>query len=159
MGTITKETQNVYSSIEKYGPVRPSELVELLGVSTKNVYKHLGRLLEMNRVQKLGETPVVYYSVKDNTPKELNTLDSDDLLIEYNYIHVSPDGKMIRGMEGFEEWVRKNKLNLKKEKQAYIKSLGRLGKHIKNGLISGKGGIISGKKNLSLDEIFFSNFY
>ncbi|MBD3280447.1 hypothetical protein GF389_02900 [Candidatus Dojkabacteria bacterium] len=159
MNTITKETQSVYDSIKEYEPVRPSELVELLGISTKNVYKHLARLLEFQKVQKLGETPVVYYSTNKPKPKTINTLDTNDLLIEYNYLYVDPTGRLIPGMEGFRTWVRKNKFDLEKQKKAYVKSLGRLSKYIKNVLISAKGRILNGKKKIALSQVYYNNFY
>lgn len=155
---ITPETQKVYESIEEYGPIRPSELVKILEISTKNVYKHLSRLLKSQKVTKLGETPVVYYSVRKDQSSKLNSMDPNDLLIEHNYIYVSPTGELVRGLRGFEVWVRKNNSNLEKEKKAYVASLKRLSRYIEKGLIPAKGRILFGQKNLSIDHVFYSNF-
>lgn len=51
-------------AIKKCGAVRSSELVKKLGLSTKTIYKHLGILSDHGLIQKTGETPRVFYSVK-----------------------------------------------------------------------------------------------
>ncbi len=159
---MSDETKKILEVIKKYGSVRASELVKMLNVSTKTVYKHLNKLLDEELIEKRGTTPKVFYSLKKESCDEgalTNDFNIDNQLIEQNYIYVSPSGKVSRGLSGFCDWCQKNKLDVKKEKKNYIKNLKSIQKLKKDGLISAKKTILSGKNALYLDNIFFSDFY
>lgn len=66
---------------------------------------------------------------------------------------------MIRGVIGFKAWCQKNQFDFEKEKLFFIKRLKEIKKLKKNGVISGKKSILYGKKELYLNDIFFSEFY
>jgi hypothetical protein len=83
----------------------------------------------------------------------------EDQVIEQNYIYVSPSGEMARGVEGFQLWCQKNKFDFAKEKKSLTQKIVTTQKLKKDGLISAKKTILSGKKELHLDNIFFSDFY
>lgn len=156
---ISKEANNLLKAIQLYGPIRSSELAKKLGISIKTVYKHLTVLLDAQLITKTGETPMVYYAIKVGRPDELENIGQEDYLIEQNYIYVSPSGEIIRGVNGFQVWCQKNKFDFEKEKKALIKKIETTQKLKKDGVISAKKTILSGKKNLHLDNIFFSDFY
>jgi len=159
MNKITKETQEVLETIEKYGPIRSTEVAKMLNVSIKTVYKHLKRLLEDDLITKAGETPVVFYALKmENKIQEMEP-DKDNKLIEEDYIYVSPSGEMLRGLEGFQKWCEKNKFSVEKEKSLFIENIKAIQKYKREGLISAKKSILAGSKNIKLNDIFFSDFY
>lgn len=159
MEDISKETKKVLETIKQYGPLRSTELVKMLGVSIKTVYKHLGKLIDEQLITKTGTTPKVFYSAKNDHADSRIVLDENDRLIEQEYIHVSPSGEMTRGVDGFQSWCKKNGADFSKEKKLFSQKLKSIQKMKNNGVISAKKTILSGNGTLYLDDIFFSDFY
>ncbi len=160
MSNISKESKNVLKIIEHYGPIRSSDIVSTLSVSIKTVYKHLTILLGEDLIEKSGTTPKVFYFIKkEHLFNSKLILSINEQIIEQNYIYVSPSGELVRGLNGFYQWCHKNELAPKKEESLFIKSFKSIQKFKKNGLISVKKSILSGKADLYLDDIFFSDFY
>ncbi|MFP4514971.1 MAG: ArsR family transcriptional regulator [Parcubacteria group bacterium] len=161
MINISKEAQKVLETIERYGPIRSSELVKILGVSTKTIYKHLSILLDEELIKKAGTTPKVFYSINVSVLRDSLPLYNynDNNIIEDSYIYVSASGEILRGLAGFYTWCLKNNLDFKKESKLYISQLESMQKQKKSDLYSAKKIILSGKKNMYLDDIFFSDFY
>lgn len=162
MQKLSTDIKSILKIIETLGPIRSSEIIKKTNLSGKSVYKHLARLVDLNLIKKNGVTPKVYYTMSDKQElknKALNSFNIDDLVLEYNYAYVSPTGQIVRGLDGFRVWCSKNKFDFEKEKSLLIKRLKEVNKIKKNGLISAKQIILSGKVNLSIDNIFFSDFY
>lgn len=159
MNNISKEAKSVFDTIKRYGPIRSTELVKMLNVSAKTVHKHLLKLLDEQMIKKTGTIPRVFYAVNIDYESNLALFDEDDEVLEQSYIYVSPSGEIVRGVNGFQEWCRKNQFNFIKEKKAFLEKIKAINRLKKEGLISAKKTILSGKKNLYLDDIFFSDFY
>ena len=159
MNNISKEAKQVLETISKYGPIRSKEIVKMLGVSVKTVYKHLSKLFDEQLIKKTGTTPKVFYSVKESFVGDSVLLNEDNIIIEQNYIYVSPGGEIRRGIDGFSVWCRKNSFDFNKEKKLYISQLKSIRRLQRDGLYSAKKIILSGKEGMHLDNIFFSDFY
>ncbi|MDO8240553.1 MAG: helix-turn-helix domain-containing protein [Candidatus Moranbacteria bacterium] len=159
MENISQEAKNLLKAIELYGPIRSSELAKKLNISIKTVYKHLAALADEQLITKTGMTPQVYYAIKSSRIDVLAGAGQEDQFIEQDYIYVSPSGEMTRGIEGFQLWCQKNKFDFAKEKKMLTQKIVATQKLKKDGLISAKKTILSGKKELYLDNIFFSDFY
>lgn len=159
MKKMTKEIQQVLETIKRYGPIRSTEIVKILNVSSKTVYKHLSKLLDEQLIKKIGTTPRVFYVVRADSEDDFMAPDKNDQLVEQNYIYVSPSGEMIRGVNGFQIWCQKNQFDFVKEKKLFSEKMKLIQKLKKGGLISAKKSILSGKKGLYLDDVFFSEFY
>lgn len=159
MMNISKEATNLLEVIRQYGPIRPSELAKKLSVSDKTIYKHLATLLDEQLVKKIGSTSKTFYIVNTDRENNVETITQEDQIIEQNYIYVSPSGEMVRGIEGFQLWCRKNKFDFAKEKKTLTRKIKTTQEIKKDGVISAKKTILSGKKELYLDNIFFSDFY
>lgn len=160
MNNLTLETKAILDIIKKFGPLRSSEIVKISKISIKNVYKHLSRLLDEDLVKKSGSTPKVFYSIKKEENEEIEIKNLNDYLIEQSYIYLSPEGEIVRGVNGFNVWCKKNSFNFIKEKDNFQKKLKELQKKKKNGLFSAKDKILSSiTKDLYLDDIYFSDFY
>ncbi len=156
---ISKEAKQVLETIKSYSPIRATEIVKILNISTKTTYKHLSKLLEEQLIKKIGTTPKVFYAINTTADYDLVLLDKNNILIEENYIYVSPSGDMINGIKGFLTWCQKNNFNSDKEKKLFISNYKSLQKLKKNNLFSAKKIILSGKKDMHLNDIFFSDFY
>jgi len=155
----SKQQKQILEVIRLYGPVRSSELVRMLKISTKTAYKHLSALLARQKIKKTGTTPKVFYMVNESLENEAVVLDKIDQFVEQNYIYVSPTGEMTRGVAGFQLWCLKNKSDFEKEKKVFATRMQAMEKLRKNGVISAKKTILSGKGELFLNNIFFSEFY
>lgn len=159
MRNISKETMAVLSVIKQYGPIRSLDLVKFLNVSTKTIQKHLVILLDEQMVKKTGTTPKVFYVINIAHENNFLLLNDIDQIIENNYMYVSPDGEILRGVEGFHAWCKKNKFDFAKEKKLLAEKIKTVQKIKKNGLVSARKKILSSTNNLNLDEVFFSDFY
>ena len=159
MSNISKETEEVLKTIKQYGPMRSSEIVKMLNVSAKTIYKHLLILQDEQMIRKNGKIPRIFYVYNETNSEGVIISDESDQIIENNYIYVSPSGEMKRGVEGFQEWCKKNKFDFSKEKKALSEKIRVVQKIKKGGLISAKKKILSATENLNLDEVFFSDFY
>lgn len=159
MNNLSKETNKILNLIEKFEPIRSSELVKISSLSIKNVYKHLSRLLDEDLIKKSGSTPKVFYFIKADKNKNLLVKNIKDYFVEQNYIYVSPNGEIIYGINGFNVWCKKNNFDFIKEKNNFYKKLKELQKNKKNNLFSAKNKILAGKNKVYLDEIYFSDFY
>jgi len=161
MKEFSQETKEVLKIIKQYAPIRPSELTQELGISYKNLYKHLRRLQDKDLVIKTGGTPKVYYTLADTdkTTSYRHLTSSKDLLVEHNYIYVTPTGVMLRGLNGFETWCNKNSFDIESEKSRVVKKFKAIQKLKRNGLLSRKKHLLSGKYEIILDKVYFSDFY
>lgn len=161
MFEITQQTLAVLAEIKKFGPIRSSELSVKLDISTKNLYKHLKRLLDEELIRKTGQTPKVYYMSNYGESVPLDSSSLDDLLIEQNYIYVSPMSKMVRGVEGFSTWCKKNNFEVEKEKQLFVKKFKEINSLRKNGVISARHKLVESKnkQDIFLDHLYYGDFY
>lgn len=156
---LSNETSNVLDIIKEHNQIRSSEIVKILNISLKTVYKHLAKLLDEDLIVKVGSTPTVYYSIKKENENNRFVFDKNDIIINENYLYVSPSGEVNRGVAGFQEWCQKNKFEYDKEKKTFIEKFKAFEKLKKSGVISAKKSILSGKNKVYLDNIFFSDFY
>lgn len=156
---LSNETNKVLGIIKEHNQIRSSEIVKILNISLKTVYKHLSKLLDEDLIVKVGSTPTVYYSIKKENVNNSFVFDKIDIIINENYIYVSPSGEVIRGVAGFQEWCQKNKFEYDKEKMTFVEKFKVFEKLKKNGVISAKNSILSRKNKVYLDNIFFSDFY
>jgi predicted amidophosphoribosyltransferase len=158
MNTLSAESQRVYNTITKFGPIRAAQIVKMLGISTKTVYKHLASLQDEQLISKSGSTPKVFYQKYQTQEIGFNNEEYSQI-IEQNYLYVSPTGDLIRGVNGLKTWCLKNKFDFEQEKLAYIGKIKQVSKLKQNGVLSAKKTILSGKNKLYLDNIYFSDFY
>lgn len=159
MSSLNSHTRSVLKAVEKYGPVRSSELVIKLKISSKNLYKHLGKLLDERLIKKIGSTPKVFYSMSDDEKPAIDFMDVTDLFIEQNYIYVSPSGDILRGVYGFKYWCEKNKFSIEKHKKLFVSKLKLINKMKKDGVISAKNRILSSEKSSYLNNLYYNDFY
>ncbi len=159
MQNISKEAGAVLKIIKQYGPIRSSEIVKMLNVSAKTVYKHLLILLDEQIIQKTGKIPRIFYIYNETNSEGVIISNEADQIIENNYIYVSPSGEIKRGIDGFQTWCQKNTFDISKEKRLLSEKIKMVQKIKKDGLISAKKKILSATGNLNLDEVFFGDFY
>ena len=156
---VSSQSNKVLEEIKEKGPIRSSELIKNLNVSDKTIYKHLSNLKDAGIIIKEGNTPEIYYTLSDKKASNIEPITLNDLLIEQNYIYVSPSGSLTRGLSALYAWCIKNKFDFNKEKVQFVKTYKSMEKFKENGLIKAKKRILSQKYKVDLNEIYFSDFY
>ncbi len=156
---ISVEAKAILDEIDQKGPIRASELIKNIKVSSKTIHKHLANLQNLKLVAKSGMVPEVYYSRYSQADHKITPRTKSDLVIESNYIYVSPTGDITRGLNGFKIWCDKNDFNFEKEKKQFVDTHGAMSKFKKNGLISAKKRILSQKYAIDIDRLYFGDFY
>ncbi len=159
MTTYSKETLSVLKAIKDYNPIRPSDLCKKLSISNKSLYKHIDKLLADRKIKKTKSGRSVFYSLNKVEEINFNPLDTGDLLIEQNYMYVSPLGEMVRGVKGFNTWCQRNNTDAKKQKSLFVKKLKQVSKIKKDGLICAKNKTAYSQKTNYLDDLYYSDFY
>ena len=79
--------------------------------------------------------------------------------IEENYLIITPAGEFKEGVKGFIYWCEKNKLDPVKTAGEYVKTLAKYEAFKKDGLINGKQKFASTFEQISLDKVFYLDFY
>lgn len=108
---ITDTSDRILRYIRDNKQARPHDLKELLKISQVAVHKHLNKLLSQGKIRKVGRTPEVFY-VPVTTAKVPVTFRPAFLsasVVKYinaNYLYITPQGGMLHGLEGFQEWVK-----------------------------------------------------
>lgn len=139
-----------------------SELAEFLEISGRAVRKQLASLLDRREVAKKGMPPKVYYFLRDDET-EMESVDmSHEMaqMVEKNYLIVTPGGKRLDGMKGFEYWCAKTKQPLTKTIDEYVAMQQKFERYkMKNGLIDGKRKLKNALGEVYLDAIYYLDFY
>lgn len=113
---ITDTRDRITEYITANRQARVQDLVKFLGLSNVAIHKQLKKLVAEGVLQKAGKPPLVFYTfvskpeavehVHPHIPKD--TLE----VIENNFFSITPEGKLLYGVEGFTYWAniyQKNK--------------------------------------------------
>jgi predicted transcriptional regulator len=100
------------------------DLANYLEISRQALFKHLNKLLEENKIGKIGRPPKVYYFIVCKKKEEVYDINKE--LKEYindNYLIITPAGEKKEGWEGFIYWCKKNNLPVIKTAHEYKNTL------------------------------------
>lgn len=148
--------------IQEKGQARAEDLNQTLNVSRVTIHKQLRKLIEEGLISKSGKAPRVFYQIKsiEDSPEKDIVLDKKVFdFIEKNYIYITPDGRLLSGVEGFKFWCQKTKQPLEKTADGYLKTLNKYYKLRKNGIINGIPKLKNTFKKVGLDKVFYLDFY
>jgi len=163
MKTETRST--ILALIRQRGELRPNDLVSALRISSVAIHQHLLKLIQAGQIEKVGKPPLVYYRLKTDhaAPAPHRTLDQNALkTIEARYLYISPQGKILKGWDGFYTWAKQTKQDKHLEKLAdeYLKVLGEADSFKdRSGFINAKPRLDSIFKPSHLDEVYYQDFY
>jgi len=155
-----KTSVKIKQYLKEKSKVTGSELSNYLGISDRAVRKQLANLLKNKAVEKIGKPPRVFYSLKYQEDKKNENIDPVKMdIIEENYLFITPTGEKKEGFAGFNYWCNKNKLDVNKTADEYIKTLLKYDKFKKGGLIDGSQKFDSTFDKVYLDKVFYLDFY
>ena len=60
---VSNTAKTIYAHIKENPNITRSELVNLTGISLKNVQKHINRLKELGLIQRIGSTRLGYWEI------------------------------------------------------------------------------------------------
>src|SRR2546423_9242367 len=111
---ITDTRDRIIDYIRYHGQARVYDLQKELQISSVAIHRQLNKLLQKDLIVRLGKPPVVFYTLPpeevhgltENLKLELLSLYSQQT-IEANFLSITPDGKLLYGIKGFEYWVQR----------------------------------------------------
>ncbi len=118
MKTDTRD--NIIEYITRHGQARAGVLHETFRISKVAIHKQLNRLLKDGLIVRVGKPPLVFYTLLPDTIatqnidiKNISTSSQRD--IDRTFLSITPDGRLLYGMEGFIYWMQLYQKNKKVE--------------------------------------------
>lgn len=153
-----------------------SEIVDTLAISKQYVHRVLLVLQEANFIEKFGSAPKTIYklvsrvgniyneSIQLDAKIETATIFKKDKLafLDANFLVITELGKMLTGLDAFENWCKKRKLPIEKTLDEYILTKNKYSNYFDtNQLISGLDKLknTKGYEKIYLDELLYLDFY
>lgn len=159
MNTKTK----LIEYIKTNGPSRVRDLTEFIGISPQAVHRQLKKLCDSGYLEKRGSPPVVFYSLVDvKKPAKFPGLrPSSAAFIDKHYFRISPDGREMHGVAGFQNWVISiNQVNAYKSlAEAYVKTRSESLEKIVGGYAIATQKIADTFNECFLDELIYQDFW
>lgn len=107
---MTNTKAKIIDYISYYGQARVYDLQKNLRISRVAIHKQLKRLLQEGLVTHVGTPPMVFYKL--NSSSQMPIVKANQLpkyinqTIGANFLHITPDGKLLYGMKGFINWAQ-----------------------------------------------------
>lgn len=164
MNTNTRD--HIIEYINYHGQARVHDLKRTLQISNVAIHKQLKKLIKDNVVVRVGKPPLVFY--KFPSEEKLENIDTKHLseytkrIIQENFLSITPDGKLLYGLEGFYYWAKtyqKNK-SFVTLAQEYFDVLREQRKHFsKQGWIDATGKLKNTFSDVFVDHLLYQDMY
>ncbi len=156
----------IYNLFKERRELSINEILDEISVSRQFVHRVLNDLVDSNAIEKFGKSPKTIYKIKETAlapnvyygiiePGKIEFLDQ-------NFLLITEVGKMLSGLEAFENWCIKRKLPVEKTIDEYIVTKKKYNTYFdKNNLISGieKLKNTKGYDKIHLNELYYLDFY
>ena len=113
---LTNTKERIIEYIAQHGQVRVNNLQKTLNISHVAIHRHLKKMLSEGIVVRIGTPPLVFYKLaREEVTATINTKEIPHAarqIIENNFLMISPEGRLLYGIEGFIYWMsiyQKNK--------------------------------------------------
>lgn len=106
---VTDTRDRILNYISYHGQARVHDLVRELRISSVAVHKQLNKLLKAGFLKREGKPPIVFYTFPSK--EKFRSIETEKLseytqrLITENFLSITPDGKLLYGIEGFNYWI------------------------------------------------------
>jgi len=158
----TDTSQRILEFIEKNRNITAKEIIDFFNFTPAAIHRHLSRLIESEKLKKIGRPPKVFYSINGEKKRD-NKLELGSeyrKVIEENFLKISPIGEKKEGWEGFLYWCDKVNVDPGKTATEYIKVLKKYKPLYSDGLINGmKKFKETFRDDVFLDKVFYLDFY
>ncbi len=162
-----QDTQStILDYIRQQGNVRPTELLDVIPIGEAMLYRHLSSLVSDKLIKKIGKSPKTFYTVATQSlpPSDITNIQKGTLqLIEENFLHVTPTGKRLEGVEAFIYWCNKRDFDISNMALQYKEVIGKYSKIRATGLLDATSKMRRTFKGLPgglcIDAVFYVDFY
>lgn len=160
---IPKTSEKILGFIEDRNQATGHELADFLDITTRAVRKQLSNLVGKNKIYKVGRSPKVFYLLRDQR-SDVDIHEQVDsktrVIIDANFMNITPDGEKQEGFEGFVNWCHKRKDPVEKTAREYVATIKKYSLYKKDGLIEGMYKMKKTfPKDVALDALFYLDFY
>jgi len=147
--------------IKEKKQVAPKELIDVLDIKKRAVFKQLKKLYDEEKIDKKGTPPKVYYFIKrvKKSKKKEKTSSEIKKILDDNFLIISPKGERKEGIEAFSYWCKRRNLPFTKTAKEYKKTWQKYNKYKKDGLIDGTYKFKKTFKRQFVDKVFYIDFY
>ena len=148
----------------RQSPSTANDISNFLGLSRQATHRHLARLIDDKRLAKVGMPPKVYYSISSTldapTTQVASTISSTvKQVVDDNFLYITPTGERLAGWPGFVVWSTERNQNVARMAEQYAKVHDKYERFKVNGLIDGMAKMNSTFDVVSLDAVYYADFY
>jgi len=107
-----KTSDKIIKYLKNNKQVTGHELAEYLEISRQGLFKQLNKLLDANKITKVGKPPKVFYSLSEPVISSGASVSIDQntrKIIDERFLIITPAGERREGWEGFLYWCGKTK--------------------------------------------------
>lgn len=163
---ITDTKDKILSYVSHNGAARVHDLVRELEISNVAVHKQLKNLLRAGLLKKEGKPPFVFYVFPlQEEFKSVGTetlTESTQRIIQENFLSITPDGKLLYGIEGFNYWIVEygKKSTYEEAAQEYVKTIENQKKYfLKSGWIDATKKLKTTLSETFISKLLFQDIY
>jgi len=142
----------------------PKEITFRLGISKQMVHRVLAKLVNLDKLEKFGTPPHVFYRKKKvATPTEKIDISAEkEEFLNNEFLLITETGEMLEGIGGFSHWCAQRKLPVTKTIDEFISTKAKYAPfYNKDGVIDGTQKLVNtqGFEQIYLDQLFYLDFY
>lgn len=165
---ITDTRDRIINYIEYHGQARAHDLQKELQISNVAVHKQLKKLLQDGVIARRGKPPLVFYVLHVETNEATKTAETEQLpahvkqIIEANFLSITPDGRLLYGVQGFIYWknLYQKKKSFETAAKEYVNSIEEQKKYFsKEGWIEATSKLKNTFKDAYTDHLLFQEIY
>ena len=157
----TDTADKILKFIDSRGRAATKEIVDHLSISRQAAARQLKKLLEQEKIYKIGRPPKVFYAILEQKTSKVEYFVSAQAkkIIDAHFLNIGPVGEMKKGWEGFIDWCLKRKQDIKRAAADYVSIIKKYKAVRKNGLLDGMRKLKKTFPDVYLDQLFYLEFY
>lgn len=158
---------DIFDLFRKNNELSVKEIVEKLGISKQTAHIILNRLVDQNKIEKLGRPPKTVYRLRE--ARQIKAVETNANLTEEtreflkeNFLVVTEVGTLLEGFDAFAHWCNQRKLPVLKTLEEYQITKKKYDRYYSNqGLINGMEKLknTKGYDKIWLDDLYYLDFY
>lgn len=159
---VTDSRKTILAFLAEHERASAHTITQRLGITPQAVFRHLKKLQQEHLVKKIGTAPKTYYLLATPAGARTTQIHLDPptkQLIEREFLRITPDGSLERGVEAFVHWCHKRSLPVEKTAQEYVTSFQKFATYKKHDLIDGMPKFSKTFPHTYPDHVYYLDFY
>jgi phosphoribosylpyrophosphate synthetase len=157
-----KSVDLLLSLRKERGRLTVDELSKQMSYSRQYIHKLLDRLLDEEKIEKIGRAPIVYYHLKfKNNAEPLAIKVEEEEFLNKHFVLVTATGELLQGLPAIQHWCLLQQLPLLTTIEEFISTRKKYLALMENNLLDGLPKIINTKQmgTIGIDALFYLDFY